>query len=431
MVTRSLVVRIYLYAVVALIALGGLVVLGVHQVFNQGVREGVGHFKVAMADLAADELAASTRGGVPAPGRLQSLSSSLHVRLLVVPWKEVGRYPAALRWSKVTPMNGRASDHVVWARMDGVNGPIGALRVEFHPPHLIRRPPVVVALGLVVLMGVILVPPLLVWVVAPLRRMGAVAHRLGAGDFATPVPVTRRDEFGELEGAFEAMRIRIQQMLEQKDRLLIDISHELRGPLARMSIALPLAAGPAPNSYHAQIARNVQEMDHLIGELLALARGQLAPTLAKKPLDLAAIARELLAERQLTLDQRSQACQVDLEPASTEGDESLLRRAMGNLLDNAIKYTPERGRIAVATRVDGDEAVFRVADNGPGIPAAALPHVFEPFFRPDTSRTRETGGTGLGLSIVRAIAEQHGGKAALESEEGTGTTAELRVPAIG
>jgi len=122
---------------------------------------------------------------------------------------------------------------------------------------------------------------------------------------------------------------------------------------------------------------------------------------------------------------------VDLEPASTEGDESLLRRAMGNLLDNAIKYTPERGRIAVATRVDGDEAVFRVADNGPGIPAAALPHVFEPFFRPDTSRTRETGGTGLGLSIVRAIAEQHGGKAALESEEGTGTTAELRVPAIG
>ncbi|MFN3428500.1 MAG: ATP-binding protein [Candidatus Sericytochromatia bacterium] len=278
------------------------------------------------------------------------------------------------------------------------------------------------------LLALMIVPPLWFWVVRPLRRMVAIADRLGHGDLATPVPIDRTDEFGELEKAFESLRQRVQQMLAARERLLRDISHELRAPLSRMAIAVPLLRDDRPSPYIDHLERDMTIMDDLIGEILALARGRSPESLQRGPVDLAEVAAGLLAERGVVLAQREMPVASALAPAPTVGDRRLLARAMGNLLDNALKYTPDQAAVRLETAIEHGEAVFRVADRGPGIRAADLPHLFEPFYRPDASRTRETGGTGLGLAIAGAIAEAHGGTATLRSSEGLGTTAELRFP---
>jgi len=245
--------------------------------------------------------------------------------------------------------------------------------------------------------------------------------------------IDRRDEFGRLERAFESLRVRIQQMLHQRDRLLTDISHELRGPLSRMAIALPLVKagiGDHPSSgYLQQLEQDVRAMDDLIGELLAYARGKSLQGRKDEAVDLADVARALQRDRSVVVDQRSVALESRLESAPVRGDARLLSRAMGNLLDNALKFAGEAGTVAISTSVAAGEAVFRVQDDGPGIPASDLPHIFEPFYRPDTARTREAGGTGLGLAIVQAVAESHGGKASLGAGPDRGTIAELRLPA--
>jgi two-component system sensor histidine kinase BaeS len=317
-----------------------------------------------------------------------------------------------------------------WVRLDEHGKPIAAARIDFTPDHMpqLSRHLLSVAGVWVLLLGLLLVPPLYLWVIRPLRRMQQVAQRLGQGDLATPVSIDRQDEFGELQQTFETMRQQIAGMLAQRERLLWDISHELRGPLSRMAIAIPLLQdeyGPSP--YLQQLQRDMSAMDALVGEVLALGRGQSAEQ-RKQPVDLAAIADDLLAERAITLGQRALTLEKHLEAAPLQGDPALLARAMGNLLDNAIKYTPDPGQIRLETGREAGEVFFRVANSGPGIAPEHLPHVFEPFYRPDSSRSRETGGTGLGLSIAEAIAERHGGQAHLRSEPGRTTTAELRFP---
>jgi signal transduction histidine kinase len=237
------------------------------------------------------------------------------------------------------------------------------------------------------------------------------------------VPVTRTDELADLERAFESLRQRVLQMLRQKERLLADISHELRGPLSRMAVAVPLLRTPPEDAPTvARLEREIQAMDALIGELLALARAQ-GQALRREPVDLATLAQGLVEEREPAARQAGLVLETRLDPAPLQGDPRLLARAMGNLLDNALKYTPAGGHV----RVETAPGCFRVVDDGPGIAPADLPHLFEPFYRPDTSRSRETGGVGLGLAIAKAIAEGHGGSAVLASGP-DGTVAELRLP---
>jgi two-component system sensor histidine kinase BaeS len=279
------------------------------------------------------------------------------------------------------------------------------------------------------LLGLIIVPPLFVWVLRPLREMVAVAGRLAAGDLETPVTIDRRDEFGELEGAFEHLRVALRRSLQQREQLLTDVSHEIRAPLARMMIALPLlrcegASGPVTQIFEHEL----RAVDALVGEVLALARGGFQELLARETVDLAAIAAQLAADRAPFAAQKGLALTVAGTAAPVIGDAKLLTRAIGNLLDNALTYTDAGASVQIETGVEAGEAFARVADTGPGIDAEALPHVFEPFWRPDTSRSRETGGAGLGLSIVRRVAQSHGGTATVVSPAGGGTIAELRLP---
>jgi signal transduction histidine kinase len=161
-------------------------------------------------------------------------------------------------------------------------------------------------------------------------------------------------------------------------------------------------------------------MSYSVEELLLLAevesghvtRAQDVPlknTLAKE----AARAREIAGERQITIGQ--------LDDVTIKGDTGRLKRLIANLVDNAIKYTPDDGRITLSLVKDGDFARLEVADNGIGIPPEDLPHIFDRFYRIDRARSRASGGTGLGLAIVKGIAEQHSGRVTVSSQMGKGT----------
>lgn len=424
---RSLVAKAYLYAAAVVVLLGLASALAARLLLDTGRLEGFRQFGRDRALFVAAEL---ERAGSTDPARLRELGQGLHARITYVPWGQVGAYPDLLASDKLvyepTALPG-PSWHRYWVRLDrGPQAP-GVVLIDFEPP----RPFPVAGHMLVPLiwlgfLAVLVVPPLWLWVLLPLRGLVATAHRLGAGDLATPVPVTRTDELAELEVAFETLRRRVLSMLRQKEQLLADISHELRGPLSRMAVAVPLLQVPAEDAPTvARLEREIQAMDALIGELLALARAQNAP-MAHAPLDLAQIARELVEARELHARQAGLTLSTELAPAPAEGDARLLARAMGNLLDNALKYTPAGGHVRVQTA----PGRFRVVDDGPGVAAADLPHLFEPFYRPDSSRSRATGGVGLGLAIARAVAEGHGGTATLACGP-EGTVAELRLPPGG
>lgn len=430
MVPRSLVWRIYAYALGLLVLLFASVLVIGRLVAFSGY-EGPDSHGVSVPQRFADDLAlrleVALEDGTITPAEHAQIERFYPERMYrVEPWV-VGRFPPLLASDKEVTEGGPIHD-VYWVRLDVKGKPAGAVRVDFarwQASFFGGRHGFIIGVWLLVV-ALMTIPPLYLWVIRPLRRMVAVAQRLGEGDLATPVAVDRPDEFGDLERAFEAMRQRIGAMLEARERLLRDISHELRGPLSRMSVALPLLRLELPESrYLDTLERELAAMDALIGEVLALARGRSPQALALEDLDLADVARELVAERQLLARQRGIQLTCELSAAPVRGDRRLLARAVGNLLDNALKFA--RTRIRIETAVEGGKAWARVVDDGPGVAPEHLPRLFEPFYRPDTSRSRETGGTGLGLAIVKAIAEAHGGEAGLSFE--AGTVAWLRLPA--
>lgn len=436
MVRRSLLAKTALYGVLvfSLAIPAGFFVA--HRLREAGRGEHIRGFVGPQLAYLKQELERATPQGTPQAQQLARLETPFNSRLRFVPWGQAA-IPPELQdtpWLVDPRPLHRSPTH--WIRLDAANGPLGAVAVS--PQHGGPRgkgPPPRGPLGAGALTSLLLalllaiVPPLYMWVLKPLRRMVMAAQRLGAGDLNTPIHTTRRDEFGELEQAFEHMRQEVKRSLEQRDRLLTDVSHEIRGPLARMTLALPLmrkegASGPVCDIF----AQELQAVEHLVGEALALARGGYAPAHSHEPVDLGALLKELLEVRQLWITQKNLQLSVDCQMVCVNADRQLLARAVGNLLDNALKYTRAGDKLHVATGSTGREAWVRIQDSGPGIAPKHLPLVFEPFYRPDTSRSRETGGAGLGLSIVKRIVENHGGTITLQCPKGEGTLAEIRLP---
>ncbi len=445
MVGRSLVFKTAAYATIVFFLAIPPTIFVARKLFEIGRRFDAPAFVLPTLTFLEREVEREWKGTPPTRARLAEFEGVSRHELRFVPWGDPA-IPAALGADNliVDPhLPGERPRH--WARIDHGGTPVGALEVSPHfgrgPGHPAGpggppRPGVFgpfapdLAWVWILLLMLIIVPPLYLWVLRPLRDMVGIAQRLGGGDLDTPVAIDRRDEFGELERAFEKMRVDLKDAFEQRERLLTDVSHEIRGPLARMMIALPLIQREGAPGPVTQIFENeLRAVDELVGDVLALARGGYQDRVEWTRLDLAEIARALVAERGLFAEQKGVALEADLAPAPAVGDPKLVARAIGNLLDNAIKYTSPGDQVRVATRGEGAYAVARIEDTGPGIQAEHLPHIFEPFYRPDTSRSRETGGAGLGLSIVKRIAEGHGGSVAVTSQAGGGTVAALRLPA--
>jgi two-component system, OmpR family, sensor kinase len=265
----------------------------------------------------------------------------------------------------------------------------------------------------------------------PLERLTHSTRRFAVGDFAHRVPVHGRDELGRLATAMNEMAERLSALLHTQQQLLADVSHELRSPLARIQVALELARGGAPTALES-IASDVAELSHLVDDCLTASRLDLRPESARPAevsvWDLLSRARQRALAAGLGPEQLHLEVPSDL-PA-VRADFELCGHALSNLLDNARRHTPEGTVIVLSARREGGRVRLSVQDHGPGLPAEELPRLFEPFYRPDASRSRESGGAGLGLSLVRRIAELHGDAPQVTSTPGTGSTFSFTVPLV-
>jgi signal transduction histidine kinase len=255
----------------------------------------------------------------------------------------------------------------------------------------------------------------------PLDDIRAGTQRYGEGDFTTPIPLRRNDELGDLATEVNAMASGLQGMLQGQRALLLAISHELRSPLTRARLNAELAPeGPEREA----LLRDLVLMSEMIADLLEserLAGG--AATLKREPTDLNTLVAEVAATQcagqPVTLDLAD-----DLPALALDRPRAAM--LVRNLIDNACRHgggTP----VVVSTRSGSDAVVLTVRDHGPGVADDQLAHLAEPFYRPDTARTRGAGGVGLGLYLCRLVAQSHGGTLVLRNAA-PGMAAEVRWP---
>lgn len=288
-------------------------------------------------------------------------------------------------------------------------------RYEFQPPLA-----ALAALLLGALLTVLLALFLARQTSRRLRGMAESALTVGQGRLPPRLPETGAQELEQLSAAFNRMAGEVQALLENRTVLLSGISHDLRTPLTRMRLALSLLEGADP-ALVARLERDMDEMNRLVGDMLAFARALKVESL--QDVDLAGLCARL-AEQNRTLGEiRWQAA----PPCPWPANEAALGRIVGNLLGNALRYGDGR---AVDLELDCGplEARIRVSDRGPGIPAEAREAVFRPFFRLESSRNRDDGGSGLGLAIARQLADAYGWRIQLGDREGGGLRAELILP---
>ena len=247
--------------------------------------------------------------------------------------------------------------------------------------------------------------------------LAASMQRFGAGDLAARAPVAGVDEVARLASTFNTMADRVGALLEAHGRMLANASHELRSPLARIRMAIELDATTPSDEWLDGLRRDCAEIDGQLEEILLASKLDTVGRGVDEDVDLAA----LLAEECARLD-----VPFDAVPVDVRGDPRLLRRALRNLLENAVKHG--QAEVAARLRRDGADALVDVSDRGPGIADDERERIFEPFYRP--AQSSETGsGWGLGLALVRQIATQHHGHVRCLPRDGCGSVFELRLPA--
>jgi two-component system sensor histidine kinase CpxA len=246
---------------------------------------------------------------------------------------------------------------------------------------------------------------------SPLRLLQRAVERFGQGDFSARVKSQRRDELGDLARTFDRMAERIQTLLTAERRLLLDISHELRSPLARLAVAVELArSGEDREAALSRIEKEAERLNALVGELLQVTRAEGDPSsLHMEPVRLDELVGELVED--CSVEAQARGCRLTLDaplPLTVQGDGELLRRAVENVIRNAIRHTPADTPVEVRLESNG-KVCITVRDYGPGVPDEFLPRIFDPFYRVDTDRNRSSGGVGLGLAIARRAIELHKG----------------------
>jgi signal transduction histidine kinase len=290
-------------------------------------------------------------------------------------------------------------------------------------------------------LGVLFVASLGVgWVVAgrvlrPIGRITSVARDIQATDLSRRIELPGPDdELKQLGDTFDAMLARLDAAFAAQRQFVADASHELRNPLAiiRTNVDVALAdprADPEDLRHTMVVVKRASDrMARLVDDLLALARRQ-EPILEHEPVDLGAAVAEASDDFVVPAAARNIVLDRAIAPGVVvTGDRDALKRAVANLLENAVRLAPPGSRIRLATGSEDDQAWIAVADEGPGIAPEDQPHVFDRFWRADKARSRADGGTGLGLAIVRQIAESHGGQVRLQSKVGVGSSFVIWLP---
>jgi len=281
------------------------------------------------------------------------------------------------------------------------------------------------------------------YLTGPVVKLRAATQRLAAGDLTARAGSgqknRRHDEIGGLVRDFDAMAERLETLVNEQNRLLNDISHELRSPLARLNVALGLArqrTGPDAISVLARIELESTRLEEMIDRLLTLSRLEAGQALLdRSSLRLGELIQEIVKDADF--EAQSRHCHVRYgvaREAEITGSPSLLRSAIENVVRNAMRYTSEGTDVDVSLEVETNSpetAVIRVCDHGPGVPEAALDKLFRPFFRVDDARGRQTGGSGLGLAITDRAVRLHGGTVKAANQASGGLCVEIRLPLQG
>jgi signal transduction histidine kinase len=275
---------------------------------------------------------------------------------------------------------------------------------------------------------------------APVRRLRTAAQRLASGDLAARVgsgPVRGSDEVAALGRDFDLMAARIEELMTAQRRLLRDISHELRSPLARLGVALGLArqrSAPETAGPLDRIEREAERLNELIGQLLTLTQLETGgDRIARGPVSLTRLVQAIAADATFEAETaRRRVVSVVEDEIVIPGSEEMLRRAIENVVRNGVRYTAEHTpvEIAVSRRAGqtGDEALITVRDHGPGVPEGALPQLFLPFYRVADARDRQSGGTGIGLAIAERAVRLHGGTVSAANAAGGGLIVTILLP---
>jgi signal transduction histidine kinase len=272
------------------------------------------------------------------------------------------------------------------------------------------------------LMGVIVIA-VSVWAVrrltAPLGVLSAAADRLGQDVTAEPLVETGTIEMQHAARAFNRMQERLRRLIESRTQMLAALSHDLRTPLTLLRLRTEEVADAEERD---KMLNTIGEMDEMIGTTLAFARGEVHAE-PRRRVDIAALLASIVDDM---ADAGMPVTMTPSAPLIQECQPGVLKRALTNLLDNAVKYG-KRAQVAIAAA--GKTTEITIDDDGPGIPEAELAKVFQPFYRVEDSRSRDSGGTGLGLAIAQAIVQAQSGELTLSNRAEGGLRASIKLPA--
>lgn len=257
-------------------------------------------------------------------------------------------------------------------------------------------------------------------VISPIRKVATSIALFGQGNLGVRIETDRDDEIGQLGRSFNEMAERLERLITSERRLLGDISHELRSPLARLKFAIKLArTSPDPASALERIERDVNRIASLVADIVEINVVEDDPALQdKREICISDIINEVVRDSSLEADARGCTIQVSGNVCGqVHGNPELLRRAVENVLRNAIRYSPEKLPIELSISETEDEANIVIRDFGPGVPDWSIKRIFDPFFRVEEARNTNGGGSGLGLSIAKRAVHLHRG--AIRAENAT------------
>ena len=272
---------------------------------------------------------------------------------------------------------------------------------------------------------------------SPVRALTQAAYRMTAGELAQQVRVASKDELGQLAQAFNQMSSQLAEKDRLRQQMTADIAHELRTPLTVIAgYAESMKEGvllPTEDRL-ALIHSEIEHLQRLVEDLRTLSRADAGELVLNRQ---SVSPTELLKQVVITYNHQAErkkiklALNIDPDLPNIFADETRMMQVLGNLVSNALRFTPEGGQITLSGHnLESGWIALKAADTGPGIAPEDLPHVFERFYRADESRTESDGGSGLGLAIAKAIVEAHGGRIKAESNTGEGTAFIVRLPAI-
>ncbi|MFN8672198.1 MAG: ATP-binding protein [Candidatus Sericytochromatia bacterium] len=301
--------------------------------------------------------------------------------------------------------------------LDDNNQKKGFLILELrHPTNdnpIMARPVIFLNFAVLLFLGILLIPYSL-YIIKPFNKLIESIKKVANGDFSSTIDVSPKSEFFELANSFNFMNKKIQEMISEKQRLIADVSHELRSPLTRMRMNMEvLAKDPeGRKKYIHKTIDEIEDLNKMIDNILDSSKLELSHELQLVKVNFVLFIKDHLENNKLSFeDNQIKITNIfDNDNIELLIDVDLMNRVMNNIFSNLLKYAPKNSEVIIKLEKSKDKILFTIIDQGEGVAEEDLDKIFEPFYRTDLSRNRKSGGAGLGLAIVKTIVNMHKGK---------------------